>query len=127
MIPIKEIRELPELDWSDQALIEIGNAGADVLAKSQLILQLGNVCIAGLIYGSFTSPPWFWFALARNVGIRDLIDFRGASQRIPWGARTAIREDYEAAHRFARFYHFVPINEIVEYLGVPYVLYRKEG
>lgn len=127
MIPIKQVTELPRLDWTDQALFEMAQAGVDVIARSQFMVQLGNACVAGLIYLSYTSPPWFWFALAKGVTIRDLIDFRGASQRIPWGAHTAVREDYTEGRRFAEFYHFVPTGEGFVSNEINYLLYRKEG
>src|ERR1044072_1341899 len=70
------IERLPDLDWNEIARQEIVVTGADLVAKSDFAFQIGRVAIAGLIYHNYISPPWFWFALAKGVTIRDLIDFR---------------------------------------------------
>lgn len=126
MIPIKEVRDLPELDWTDHAVLEMMQDGLDLLNFTNVMFQVGDACICGLIYNTFTSPPWFWFALAKGTKIRDLIDFRAASEKIPWGALTAVQDNYRIGKRFAEFYGFVPLNEKVVHGDRVYHIYRKE-
>lgn len=100
------IDSLPNLDWSEIASREIIITGADLVAKSDFAYQIGRVAIAGLIYDSYVAPPWFWFALAKGVTLRDLIDFRALREQIPAGSFTAIDEAWPNAIRFAEFYGF---------------------
>jgi hypothetical protein len=71
------------------------------------------------------SPPWFWFALAKGVTIRDLIDFRAKREEIPAGALTAVREEWPNAVRFAEFYGFVYTGEDRTIGSKTYRIYRR--
>lgn len=100
------IKQLPDLEWNEIAEQEIIVAGAGLVAQSDFAYQVGRVAIAGLIYHNYVTPPWFWFALAKGVTLRDLIDFRALREEIPAGALTAIYEGWPNAVRFAEFYGF---------------------
>lgn len=119
------IKGLPDLDWNEIAQREIIITGADLVAKSDFAFQIGRVAIAGLIYNSYTAPPWFWFALAKNVTIRDLIDFRALREEIPEGALTAICEEWPNAIRFATFYGFQDTGETRFFGDKSYKIYRR--
>lgn len=103
---MNKINHLPNLDWNEIAEQEIIVAGAGLVSQSDFAYQIGRVAIAGLIYQSYTAPPWFWFALAKGVTLRDLIDFRALREQIPVGALAAICEEWPSAVRFAEFYGF---------------------
>lgn len=105
------IERLPNLDWNEIARQEIIVTGADIVAKSDFAYQIGRVAIAGLIYHNYISPPWFWFALAKGVTLRDLIDFRALREQIPHGSLTAVCEEWPNAVRFAEFYGFEDTGE----------------
>lgn len=122
MTPIKG---LPNLDWNEIARQEIIDTGADIIAKSDFAFQIGRVAIAGLIYHSYMAPPWFWFALAKGVTIRDLIDFRALREEIPQGSLTAICEAWPNAIRFAKFYGFEDTGETRLYGDKLYKIYRR--
>lgn len=122
MTPIKG---LPDLDWNDIARQEIIVTGANLVAQSDFAYQIGRVAIAGLIYHSYVSPPWFWFALAKGVTLRDLIDFRALREQIPHGALTAINEEWSSAVRFAEFYGFEDTSERRLYGGKLHRIYRR--
>lgn len=119
------IENLPNLDWSEIAKAEIELTGSDLIRQSSVAYQLGHAAIAGLVYFSFTSPPLFWFALARGVSIRDLIDFRAKRELIPVGAFTMVDIDHERSERFALFYGFEDTGQIINQLGHTYKIYRR--
>lgn len=122
MTPIKH---LPDLEWSEIAEQEIIVAGASLVAQSDFAYQIGRVAIAGLIYQNYVAPPWFWFALAKGVTLRDLIDFRALREEIPSGALTAICEAWPNAIRFAEFYGFEYTGEDRLCDGKTYKIYRR--
>lgn len=122
MTPIKG---LPDLDWNEVARQEIIVTGANLVAQSDFAYQIGRVAIAGLIYRSYVAPPWFWFALAKGVTLRDLIDFRALREQIPHGALTAINKGWPNAVRFAEFYGFEDTGERRLYGDKPYMIYRR--
>lgn len=122
---MKAIDKLPDLDWSEIAKAEIALTGPDLIRQSCVAYQLGNVAIAGLVYFSFTSAPLFWFALARGVTIRDLIDFRAQRELIPTGAFTMVDEDQPRSIRFAEFYGFEFTGETMDQLGHTYKIFRR--
>lgn len=119
------IDSLPNLDWNEIARQEIIITGANLVSKSDFAYQIGRVAIAGLIYHSYVAPPWFWFALAKGVTIRDLIDFRALREEIPAGALTAIDEAWPNAVRFAEFYGFAYTGEDRLIGGRTYKMYRR--
>lgn len=119
------IDHLPNLDWNEIARNEIIVTGANLIAQSDFAYQIGRVAIAGLIYHNYTSPPWFWFALAKGVTMRDLIDFRALKEEIPLGALTAVCDEWPNAVRFAEFYGFVPTGEERLYGDKHYKIYRR--
>lgn len=119
------IENLPNLDWNEIARQEIIITGADLVARSDFAYQIGRVAIAGLIYHSYTAPPWFWFALAKGVTLRDLIDFRALREEIPLGALTAINPEWPNAIRFAEFYGFANTGESRVYGDKTFKIYRR--
>lgn len=119
------IKGLPDLDWNEIARQEIIVTGADLVARSDYAFQIGRVAIAGLIYHSYVSPPWFWFALAKGVTIRDLIDFRAFREEIPQGALTAVCEEWPNAVRFAEFYGFENTGDERLYGDKTYKIFRR--
>lgn len=119
------IKKLPDLPWSSEAAAEIALTGQDLLDRSDFSWQIGQVAICGLVYSSYTSPPWFWFALAQGVSMRDLIDFRRLEKMIPVGAVTAVRKDRPTSIRFAKFYGFSSMGECRLYDGIEYELFRR--
>lgn len=119
------INGLPDLDWNDIARQEIIVTGANLVAQSDFAYQIGRVAIAGLIYHSYVAPPWFWFALAKGVTLRDLIDFRALREEIPRGALTAIYEEWPNAVRFAEFYGFEDTHEVRLCGDRLYKIYRR--
>lgn len=119
------IDKLPDLDWNEIARQEIIITGANIVAQSDFAYQIGKVAIAGLIYHNYISPPWFWFALAKGVTLRDLIDFRALREQIPFGSMTAICEEWPNAVRFAEFYGFKDTGEKRLYGDKPYKIYRR--
>lgn len=122
---MKEIKDLPDLDWNEIAEREIIITGANLVAQSDFAYQIGRVAIAGLIYYSYVAPPWFWFALAKGVTLRDLIDFRALREEIPLGALTAVSEAWPNAVRFAEFYGFTFTGEERVYGDKPYKIFRR--
>lgn len=123
---MKEINRLPDLDWTDRAQRQIEAAGGDaIIGMSQAAYRLGNAGVIGLIYGSLLSPPWLWFALARSVTMRDLIDFRRIQHLIPQGTLVAVEEADEVAYRFAKFFGFEETGQELEHEGQLHLLMRK--
>lgn len=123
---MKEIKELPAWDWSNRAKAQMLHYDAETMLQSSYVAyQLGTAAVVGLIYVSLLAPPWLWFALASEVTMRDLIDFRRLRDRIPTGALTAIEEDDEIALRFASFHGFVDTGRIIEAPEGNYIIMRK--
>lgn len=116
------IKSLPNFDWNEIAKREIELTGEELLAQSDYAWAVGNVAVCGLIYRTFTSPAWFWFALSSGVTFRDLIDFRRLAELIPSGTLTAVREDLVLAKRFAEFYGFTATEQRVD----DYIIYRRD-
>lgn len=119
------IKHLPNLDWNEIAEQEIIVTGAELVSQSDFAYQIGNIAIAGLIYHSYVAPPWFWFALAKGVTLRDLLDFRALREQVPVGALTAVREEWPNAIRFAEFYGFEYTDEDRLYGDKMYKIYRR--
>lgn len=123
MIPIDK---MPELNWTDNTRYEINRVDFNELfAQSEERWQIDNILIVGLIYQSYTSPPWMWFALTKDVKFRDLIDFRRIKDYIPIGTQTAVAVDYPVAHRFAKFYGFENTGVNYDADGREYLIYRR--
>lgn len=119
------IDKLPDLDWNEIASKEIILTGENLVAQSDFAYQIGRVAIAGLIYHSYLAPPWFWFALAKGVTMRDLIDFRALREQIPAGALTAVNPEWPNAVRFAEFYGFDDTGRRSLAGEKPYMIYRR--
>lgn len=117
---------LPDFNWSEHARAEIAVSGQDLIDQSEVKFAVGEVAIAGLVYTSYTSPPWFWFALAEDVRMSDLIDFRRLQAMIPPGALTAIRQDRPLLRRFASFYGFSDSGREQQHNGLTYLIYRRD-
>lgn len=123
MIPIEK---LPSLNWTDNSMYEITEAGGDALLdQSDMAWQLGNLLVVGLIYKTLTNPPWMWFALSKDVKFRDLIDFRRIKDHIPLGTLTAVADDFTVAQRFAQFYGFEFTGERTMYKERCYLIFRR--
>lgn len=124
--PITPIDELPDLDWSDTAKQEIERLGAgDLLRQSSVAYRIRHVAVAGLIYHSFLQPPWFWFALAKDISHGDLLDFRRLKDLIPKGSLTGVNKADARCVRFAQLYGFEPTAEEHEQQGVTYQVFRR--
>lgn len=119
------IDTIPTLNWMDHARDEIALEGEELLHRSDFAWKLGEVAICGLIYSTFTSPPWLWFALAKDVTLRDLIDFRRLSRFIPKGTLTGVRADLKEAIRFAEFYGFEATGSVRYHGGWKYKIFRR--
>lgn len=120
------ISKLPDLDWTERAAKEIAlSDGDELVAASHVAYRLGNAGVIGLIYTSYFSPPWLWFALAKATRIRDLIDFRRMQHLIPRGTLTAVDEDDPTAYRFATFYGFEQTGQTVDHEGILMLIMRK--
>lgn len=115
------INQLPSFDWNDQAKEEILREGQDLINRSHFSWAVGDVVICGLIYSTYTSPPWFWFAMSKGVTLRDLIDFRRLARLIPRGTMTAVAETFREGIRFAEFYGFTETDHTVD----GYKIYRR--
>lgn len=100
------INSIPNFDWNDLARRNIERSQG-LVEESHVAYSIGNIGIAGLIYSNFLQPPWFWFALARGVTLRHLLDFRRLKERIPLGSLTAVDTASEDAVKFARVFGFV--------------------
>jgi hypothetical protein len=123
MTPIKK---LPKLNWTDNSLYEITEAGGDeLLARSSVAFQITNVLVVGLIYDTLTNPPWLWFALSNDITFRDLIDFRRLKEHIPQGTLTAVAQDFAIAQRFAEFYGFEKTGGVTDFKGRKFFIYRR--
>ena len=120
------IEKIPELDWSDTAREELELTGKDLIDQSSIAYQIGNVAIAGLIHDSFTSPPWFWFALAKGVTLRELLDFRRYTELIPKGAMTGVNANCPEAIKFAKLFGFEDIGQSANIGGNVYRLFRRK-
>jgi len=99
--------------------------GDELLRQSDFMWRLGDVAICGLVYSTFTSPPWMWFALAKGVTLRDLIDFRRLAELIPPGTTTGVRADLPVPIRFAEFYGFKPTGAVHEHEGHEFKIFRR--
>lgn len=122
MTPIKEI---PNLNWTDHAAAEICLAGQALLDMSASSWRIGDIAIVGLVYSSFTSPPYLWMALAQGIKFSDLLDFRRKTELIPPGAYTYVNQASETAYRFARLYGFRGTGELVVQNGHTYLVMRR--
>lgn len=119
------IDSLPDLEWSEFATREILATGESLVTQSDFAYQIGQVAIAGLTYTSYTSPPWFWFALSKNVTIKDLLDFRALREKIPVGSQTAVNVAWPRAARFAEFYGFEDMNVSTVVGNETYKIFRR--
>lgn len=122
---IKRVVSLPDLDWITNARDEIAASGQDFVSETDFIWQIGNVAVAGFMYHTLLSAPWMWFVLARGISIGDLLDFRRLAEEIPLGTQTAVRADYLAGLRFAKFYGFKPTGQVHEHGRNNYMIFRR--
>lgn len=126
MKPIEIITGLPDWKWMKNSAEELAITGEELITESDIVYRVGDVVAVGFIYHSFTSPPWMWFVLAENVGIKDLIDFRRLAELIPEGTLTGVRANFAVGLRFAKLYGFEETGEQADYHGRPYKLMRKK-
>jgi len=120
------IKTLPDFDWTEYAKKDILLSGQALLDATDFAWSLGTVAICGLIYQTFTSPPWFWFALAKGATLRDLIDFRRLAEHIPHGAVTPVEVGFERGRRFAEFYGFEDTGVVWNQHGIDYNIFRRK-
>lgn len=125
MNQIELVTALPNWQWMPNSEREINMTGAQLCDMSDFVWRVGAVAVAGFIHMSYTSPPWMWFVLARNITIADLIDFRRLALLIPKGTLTAVAEDFPLGLKFAKVYNFVETGEVVEYPERRYRIMRK--
>jgi hypothetical protein len=125
MSQVEMITALPNWRWKDKSREEIDLTGEELLKYSDFIWKLGNIIVMGLIYSSFTSPPWAWFLLADDIKFSDLVDLRRATDYIPSGAMTAVQSDFTVGLRFAKFYGFVETGQTAHANSREYVIMRK--
>jgi hypothetical protein len=114
MTQINPILSLPDFDWNEQAQKEIALNAQQVLDQTTVMYQVGEVAVIGLIYRSLALPPWMWFALTKGVGFRQLVDFRMLARKIPYGTATSVAEGWVVGNRFAKFYGFVPTEQVIQ-------------
>lgn len=119
------IRELPPLNWTEHAAAEICLNGQAVLDASTGVWQIGSVAIAGLIYHSFTDPPFMWMAVSKDIQFKDLLDFRRYAEMIPSGTTTYVNVTSEVAFRFARLYGFRGTGRYVHQNDNTYLIMRR--
>ena len=120
------IDTLPDWQWSSHAEQEIMITGQELVEQSDFAWRVSDAAVCGLIYNSYCSPPWMWFALRKGVGLRELLDFRRYAEFIPSGALTAVLENFEPGIRFARLYGFRETGEIVSYGDHDYLIFRRD-
>jgi len=125
MNQIELITALPKWQFKPNSAQEIEITGEQLVDASDFVWRVGNVAVAGFIYNSYLSPPWMWFVLAENVGIKDLVDFRRIARGIPRGTTTAVASDFGVGLRFARLYGFEFTGDEREVFGRKYWLMRK--
>lgn len=125
MSKIELITGLPNWHWQEHCQKEIAMTGEELIEQSDVIWGIGSAAVAGFVYSSYTSPPWMWFVLAKNVTIADLIDFRRLAVRIPQGTLTAVATDFPVAMKFAKVYGFVETEHEVMYFDRLYKIMRK--
>jgi hypothetical protein len=125
MIQIELVDQLPDLEWSDQALFELDRHGTGFLTKASSIYRLGDFGVLGLNYSSFLSAPWLWFMLAKNIVWQDLKDLRAQVHRVPSGTLTVVEDGYTVGERFARFFGFQPTGNSYEIGGLAYNEFRR--
>ena len=126
MNQIELISEIPDWEWKDNSAYEISAADVDKLINDcDFIFRVGNAAVAGFTYFSYTSPPWMWFLLAKDVGIRDLVDFRRTATLIPQGTITGVAVDFPLGFRFAKLYGFEETKQVCAENGRNYRIMRK--
>lgn len=125
MSQIEIITALPNWRWNKQSQEELELTGIELLKYSDLVWRFGSILVMGLIYSSFTSPPWVWFLLADDIKFSDLIDLRRVMHKIPRGSFTAVQSDFAVGLRFAKFYGFTDTGDSVHVHSRDYVIMRK--
>jgi hypothetical protein len=122
---MNRIESLPDLDWSDLARDEILTTGQELIDMSAAAWQIGNFAIVGLVYRTYTSPPWMWMALAKGVTLRHLLDFRRRQELIPPGTLVGVREAHGEAIRFAKLFGFEETDGRQLHAGHVYIIMRR--
>ena len=125
MIQIELVEQLPDFDWSEQALFELDRYGDAFLAKASSIYKLGTFGVLGLNYSSFLSAPWLWFMLAKNPDWQSLKDLRKECHRVPKGCLTVVEDGYTTGERFARFFGFEQTGNSFVIKGLTYNEFRR--
>lgn len=123
---MKMIKELPNLNWTERAKKQLEMTGKELVEQSQVAFTLRDKVVVGLIYQNLFAPPWLWFLLAQGASFRELVDLRNSRDMIPVGTKTAVEADDDLALRFATYYGFTNLNEVIEFQGTDYFLMEKK-
>jgi hypothetical protein len=110
MTPHK-ITSVPDLDWTDHAREEI-EINPDLVERSVVAYQFGDMLIAGLCYPVLCGPPWFWFAATKSLRLRPILRL---AFLLPSNCYTAVKNGWPAGDKFAQFFGFQPQNKLDEY------------
>lgn len=125
MILIDEVTEIPQLLWTEHSSLEFSTANVmSIQEASQLIWLIKAetvLAVAGLIYGSFSSPPWLWFLTTQELKALHVRQLQPLVKKLAPGTLTAVKNDFTMGHKFAKLFEFAP-TELVEQ---DYRIYRK--
>lgn len=125
MNQIEAIKEIPDWTWMVKSQEEMTLAGSGIIEQTDFMWRVGNVAVAGFIYYSFLSPPAMWFALAKDVTIRDLVDFRKIAELIPQGTITLVEDKFTTGLRFAKLYGFKETGDEETHFDKTYKIMRR--
>lgn len=114
MIPINH---LPDLDWTEQSAREIEKSPT-LVEDSDFAWQIDDLFIAGWAYPSLVAPPWFWFALTKKFARKNVRRLMELQPRIPPNAHTLVLRDWGLGERFAKFFGFLPTDEMIRYKDI---------
>lgn len=123
---MSQIKDMPELNWTEEARREIKLSGKELLRQCDVAYRIGDLAVVGLFYTSYTAPPWMIFALAEGITVTDLLDFRRLALLIPPGTQTAIRSDFKDGLRFAKLYGFTDTGHRYTFGDDTFSLFRRK-
>lgn len=132
-IEIEQVEGWQGLDLGDYARDEAKATGKFAPARRMWVLRLEGkpMLIGGLTPTSMLgSGAEVWIMLCRDstVQMRHYIGFlyRAVRRltRLYGGLRAAVRDDFWAGHRFAKFFGFVETGQTVSLDGAVYIVYE---
>lgn len=132
MIQIEEVDRIPSLDWSDWSWDEFRCGNASMMERRSLkMVEVRDddlpLFVLGLIYDSFTNPPWVWLLMTKDILgappslFRDLLE---TSLALP-PSLTFVNTLFTEGKRFLRFFGFEPVHKVTRYDGREYAIYRR--